>query len=127
MLKDSHAFSSFSVNDIVKAKEFYGQTLGLKVTSDDGMIWLHFASGGRALVYAKNDHVPATFTILNFPVADLEATVTTLTKNGVVFERYSNPEIKTDSKGSHHGNGRGPSIAWFKDPAGNIVSVLEGE
>jgi catechol 2,3-dioxygenase-like lactoylglutathione lyase family enzyme len=122
MLRDSRAFSGFSVDDIPKAKEFYGGTLGLEVSEAHGMLRLHLAGGSTVFVYPKPNHVPATFTILNFPVDDIEDAVDRLTKRGVRFERYEG-ELKTDSKGTFRG--RKPLIAWFKDPAGNILSVLE--
>lgn len=124
MLKGSKAFSGFSVNDVQKAKEFYGRTLGLDVSEDKGTLNLHLAGGTRVLVYPKPNHVPATFTILNFPVEDVEKAVDALAGRGVRFERYEG-DIKTDEKGIFRG--RGPLIAWFRDPAGNILSVLEDE
>jgi catechol 2,3-dioxygenase-like lactoylglutathione lyase family enzyme len=123
MLTTSKAFSGFSVNDIPKAKEFYGRTLGLKVSESNGMLHLHFDGGAEVLVYPKPNHTPATFTILNFPVKSVDATVDELAQRGVRFEVYDLPDLKTDGKGVHRG--RGPAIAWFKDPAGNILSVLE--
>jgi len=122
MLTDSKAFSGFSVNDIAKAKEFYGGTLGLKVSESKGLLNLHISGGGKILIYPKPNHAPATFTVLNFPVANIEEAVKELTKRGVRFERYEG-DIKTDEKGIFRGGG--PLIAWFKDPAGNILSVLE--
>ena len=125
MLKDSHAFSSFSVNDIRKAKEFYGETLGLEVSEEDmGVLMLHLAGGTKVIAYPKPNHSPATFTILNFPVASVDKAVDELTKRGVRFEIYDEPDLKTDERGISRGGG-GPVIAWFKDPAGNILSVLE--
>jgi predicted enzyme related to lactoylglutathione lyase len=123
MLSDSHAFSGFSVDNIQKAKEFYGRTLGLAVSEANGMLKLHLTGGATVLMYPKANHVPATFTILNFPVDDVEQAVYELTKRGVRFEVYNEPDIKTDGKGIFRGGG--PIIAWFKDPAGNILSVLE--
>ena len=123
MLTDSKAFSGFSVNDIGQAKAFYGQTLGLKVSDAHGMLHLHLGSGATVLVYAKPNHTPATFTILNFPVKSVDTAVNELAKRGVRFEIYDAPGLKTDEKGIFRG--RGPVIAWFKDPAGNILSVLE--
>jgi predicted enzyme related to lactoylglutathione lyase len=123
MLRNSKAFSGFAASDIQKAKEFYGKTLGLKVSEDHGMLTLHLAGGNNVLIYPKPNHVPATFTVLNFPVNDVDLAVDELTKRGVRFEIYDLPEIKTDKKGIMRGNG--PTIAWFKDPAGNILSVLE--
>lgn len=125
MFKNTKAFSGFSVNDLKKAKAFYGDTLGLEVSElEMGHLDLHIAGGSHILIYPKSDHTPATFTILNFPVADIEEAVDQLTKLGISFEQYDQPEIKTDAKGIARGNG-GPNIAWFKDPAGNILSVLE--
>ena len=123
MLGDSKAFSGFSVNDIEKAKEFYSRTLGLKVSETNGLLTLHLAGGSNVLIYPKPNHTPATFTVLNFPVDDMDQAVDELTKRGVRFEIYDLPDIKTDKKGIMRGNG--PSIAWFKDPAGNILSVIE--
>ena len=119
MLKDSKAYSGFSVNDIPAAKAFYGDTLGVEVTGDE-MLTLKLGSGARVLVYPTPNHEPATFTGLNFPVADVEAAVDELTSRGITFEQYGG-EIATDEKGiMRHG---GPYIAWFKDPAGNILAV----
>ncbi len=123
MLEDSNAFSGFSVNDIPKAKEFYGRTLGLKVSESNGLLTLHLAGGNNVLIYPKPNHAPATFTVLNFPVDDVDQAVDELTKRGVRFEIYDLPDIKTDKKGIMRGNG--PTIAWFKDPAENILSVIE--
>ena len=125
MLEDSKAFSGFAVPDVEKAKEFYGKTLGLKVSEDHGMLRLHLSGGNNVLVYPKPNHVPATFTILNFPVDDIDQAVDKLSKRGVHFEIYDKPDLKTDEKGIMRG--KGPTIAWFKDPAGNILSVLESE
>src|SRR5438046_8851473 len=125
MLEASKAFSGFSANDIEKAKEFYGKTLGLKVSESHGVLMLHLAGDNIVLVYPKPNHVPATFTVLNFPVKDVDQAVDELTKRGVRFEIYDLPDIKTDKKGIMRGNGQ--TIAWFKDPAGNILSVLERE
>jgi catechol 2,3-dioxygenase-like lactoylglutathione lyase family enzyme len=122
MLRESHAFSGFSVDDIQKAKEFYTRTLGLDVSESNGLLELHLAGGATVLIYPKPNHAPATFTILNFPVDNIEEAVDRLTKSGVRFERYEG-NIKTDEKGIFRGGG--PLIAWFKDPAGNILSVLE--
>jgi catechol 2,3-dioxygenase-like lactoylglutathione lyase family enzyme len=124
MFKDTKAFSGFSVNDIPKAKAFYGQTLGLEVTEEHGMLTLHLATGGKILIYPKADHTPATYTILNFPVGDIDHAVAALRSKGVTFEQYDN---LTDESGIARGiaNQQGPDIAWFKDPAGNILSVLK--
>lgn len=124
MLKASHAFSGFSTDDIGKAKEFYGRTLGLEVSEEHGLLNLHLGGGADVLIYPKDNHAPATFTVLNFPVDDVDKTVDELTKRGVRFEIYTEPSIKTDAKGISRDNG-GPTIAWFKDPAGNILSVLD--
>ena len=123
MLRDSKAFSGFAAPDLAKVREFYGQVLGLEVTEEHGVLTVHLAGGNNVLIYPKADHVPATFTILNFPVANVDQAVDELSKRGVRFETYDGPEIKTDEKGIMRGNG--PTIAWFKDPAGNILSVLE--
>ncbi|HEX4708235.1 MAG TPA: VOC family protein [Candidatus Udaeobacter sp.] len=123
MLKDSKAFSGFSAGDIQTAKKFYSETLGLDVTESHGLLTLRLAGGHNVLIYPKPNHVPATFTVLNFPVKDVDLAVDELTKRGVRFENYDLPEIKTDKKGIMRGNG--PTIAWFKDPAGNILSVIE--
>jgi catechol 2,3-dioxygenase-like lactoylglutathione lyase family enzyme len=127
MLKDTNAFSGFSVNDIERAKEFYGGTLGLEVTESNGMLSLKLGSGATVFVYPKDNHQPATFTILNFPVADVDQCVDVLSGRGVSFEQYDFPEIKTDEKGIMRGQGQGPDIAWFQDPAGNILSVLKDD
>lgn len=127
MFKDTKAFSGFSVDDLQKAKAFYSQTLGLNVSEEEmGALTLHIAGGTNILIYPKDNHTPATFTILNFPVANVEQAVDELTRRGVRFEIYDEPDLKTDTKGISRGNG-GPTIAWFKDPAGNILSVLEVE
>jgi predicted enzyme related to lactoylglutathione lyase len=126
MFKDTKAFSSFSVNDLSAAKEFYRETLGLEVSEVPemkGLLYLHNANEDRILVYEKPDHTPASFTILNFPVKDIEKTVDELASRGVQFEQYEG-EIKTDEKGISR---NGPPVAWFKDPAGNIISVIEFE
>jgi len=123
MLKNSHAFPSFSVNDVKKAKDFYGRTLGLEVVEEDRGLELHVAGGFRVFVYPKQNHAPATFTILNFPVDDVEEAVAELKKRGVRFEIYTEGEIKTDEKGIMRDHGM--KMAWFKDPAGNFLSVLE--
>lgn len=126
MFKDTKAFSGFSVNDIEKAKAFYQDTLGLKVTNEEmGGLALHIAgNNNNVFIYLKPNHTPATYTILNFQVDDVEKTVDELTKRGVKFEHYDYPQLKTDEKGISRNNG-GPTIAWFTDPAGNILSVLE--
>jgi len=123
MLGESKAFSGFAADDIQKAKDFYGRTIGLKVSESNGPLTLHLAGGNDVFIYPKPNHVPATFTVLNFPVDDVALTMKELTKRGVRFEIYNLPDIKTDKKGIMRGNG--PTIAWFKDPAGNILSVLQ--
>ena len=123
MLKDTHAFSGFSTDDIPRAKEFYQGTLGLDVTEENEMLTLKFPSGQSVLIYPKGDaHQPATFTVLNFPVDDIDTTVDELVAAGVTFERYGE-DASQDERGVSRGYG--PPIAWFKDPAGNILSVLE--
>ena len=119
MFENTRAFSGFAVNDIARAKEFYGQTLGVRVSEANGMLHLHLAGDRDTLVYPKSDHTPATFTILNFPVPDIESAVEQLAARGVTFEKY--PGV--DAKGIFRKGG--PLIAWFKDPAGNILSVLQ--
>ena len=124
MFKDTKAFSGFSVDDIQRAREFYGGTLGLDVSEEHGLLTLHLAGGANVLVYPKDNHEPPSFTILNFPVSDIEAAVDELKRAGVRFESYEG-ELETDEKGIFRGGG--PLIAWFRDPAGNILSVLETE
>ena|SRR5437660_9507067 len=126
MFKDTKAFSSFSVDDVQKAKKFYGETLGLEVSESYGgsLLELHVGGGMNILIYPKTNHSPATFTILNFPVDNLEQAVDDLTKRGVRFEIYNEGDVKTDEKGISLSS-EGPKIAWFKDPAGNVLSVLE--
>jgi predicted enzyme related to lactoylglutathione lyase len=119
MIDGTRAFSGFSVDDIAAAKAFYSQVLGLTVTEQNGMLNLEIGGDKQVLVYPKNNHEPATYTVLNFPVSDIEATVDQLRAEGVRFEAYPN----VDEKGIFRGGG--PLIAWFTDPAGNILSVLE--
>jgi len=119
----TRAFSSFSVDDIAAAKSFYGDTLGLRVSEADGLLTLHIAGDRDILVYPKADHTPATFTILNLPVDDIEQAVDELTERGVRLERYPQFEADTDEKGVWRGEG--PPIAWFIDPAGNVLSVIQ--
>ena len=122
MFKDTKAFSGFSVNDIQNAKLFYSGILGLNVTEGNmGILTLHLAGGGTVIIYPKPNHVPATFTVLNFAVNSVEKAVDELNAMGISFEKYEG--IESDEKGIVRGNG--PVIAWFKDPAGNIISVLE--
>jgi catechol 2,3-dioxygenase-like lactoylglutathione lyase family enzyme len=123
MFKDTYAFSGFSVADTQKAKVFYSHTLGLDVSEAHGLLTLHIAGGRNILVYPKANHMPATFTILNFPVSNIEQAIEDLTRCGVRFEVYPEGDLQTDEKGIFRG--QGPKIAWFKDPAGNILSVLE--
>lgn len=124
MFKDTHAFSSFSTDNIEKANEFYDSTLGLDATNMSIGLELKIAGGGSVFIYPKGEaHKPADFTVLNFPVADIDKAVDELTSRGIKFESYGG-DIKTDEKGIlRGGEGRGPSVAWFKDPAGNILSV----
>ncbi len=121
MLAHSKAFSGFAVDDIAAAKQFYGETLGLNVSEEHGMLTLHLAGGTEILIYPKPDYTPATYTILNFPVADIDAAVDALIERGVRCEHYDG--IETDERGIMRSDG--PPIAWFTDPAGNILSVLE--
>jgi catechol 2,3-dioxygenase-like lactoylglutathione lyase family enzyme len=123
MFKVNEAFSSFSVNDLQKAKEFYTNTLGLKVSETKEGLELN-AGGTGVFIYPKPNHAPATFTVLNFPVDDIDQAVASLKEQGVRFEQYNLPDLKTDKDGVARGP-HGPQIAWFKDPAGNILSVLE--
>lgn len=126
MIKPNNAFSGFSVNDISKSKEFYAGILGMKVKDGEmGTLNLIIASGSTVIVYPKPNHVPAEFTILNFPVSNIDEAVDELTEKGITFLKYDNETIKTDHKGVMRGNG--PDIAWFSDPAGNILSVIETE
>lgn len=125
MFKNAKAFSSFSTNDIPKARAFYSTVLGLDVSEDSemGLLTLHLATGADVMVYPKgNEHQPATFTILNFPVDHIEEAVDELARRGVRFEQYEG-DVETDEKGIFRGGG--VSIAWFQDPAGNILSVLQ--
>ena len=124
MFRDSHAYAGFSTNDIAKATEFYAQALGLEVSEGMGNLMLDLAGGAHVLIYPKDNHEPATFTVLNFPVDDIDAAVDTLKSAGITFERYEGME--QDERGIARGRaaGQGPDIAWFKDPAGNILSVL---
>jgi len=122
MFATTKAFSGFSVDDLAAARQFYGDTLGLRVSEDNGLLTLHIAGDRDILVYPKPNHTPATFTILNFPVDDIDEAVDELTKRGVAFERYEG--FEQDEKGIDR-SGDGPPIAWFTDPAGNICAVLQ--
>jgi catechol 2,3-dioxygenase-like lactoylglutathione lyase family enzyme len=122
MFDSSDAFSGFSVDDVQKAQRFYGETLGMTVSEVNGLLRLTVANGGQVLVYPKPNHEPATFTVLNFPVSDVESAVDDLTARGVTFQRYDG--FDQDDKGIFRGGG--PLIAWFTDPAGNVLSVVEG-
>ncbi|MGY0006944.1 VOC family protein [Micromonospora sp. I033] len=124
MFRDTKAFSGFSVDDPDRAERFYTDVLGLRVSRDDamgGLLTLHLAGDRPVLVYPKPDHRPATYTVLNFPVPDIDRAVDELVARGVRFERYDG--MPQDDKGVMRGNG--PSIAWFTDPAGNVLSVLQ--
>jgi len=123
MFKDTPAFSGFSVNNLEAAKTFYNQTLGVEVREDEMGLTLKISNGNNIFIYPKENHTPATYTILNFVVEDIDQAVDQLTLKGIVFEQY--PEM-TDQKGIARGkaNNQGPDIAWFKDPSGNILSVL---
>lgn len=125
MFKDTKAFSGYSVDDVVAAKAFYGDTLGIEVREEEmGILVLDLAGGDRpTLLYPKDDHRPATFTVLNFPVDDVPGAVAALRERGVAFERYEGTDVETDDDGVFRGGG--PLIAWFKDPAGNVLSVIE--
>ncbi len=121
MFADTKAFSGFAVDDLDKAQAFYGETLGLKTSEEYGLLTLHLAGDRPTLVYPKPDHTPATYTILNFPVDNIDKAVDELAARGVRFETYDG--FEQDEKGISRGEG--PYIAWFKDPAGNLLSVLQ--
>lgn len=124
MFKETKAFSGYSVDDIAKAKEFYHGILGLDVKDGmEGILELHIKGSTPVILYPKPNHEPATFTVLNFPVPDIEKAVQQLKNKGVAFESYNMKDLKTDSDNIFRGGG--PHIAWFKDPAGNILSVLK--
>jgi len=123
VFKNSKVFSGFSVNDLQKAKEFYSKTLSFDVSEMGGFLNLHIGNDAKVLIYPKSNHIPATFTVLNLPVDNIEQAVDELTRRGVRFEIYNEADLKTDEKGICRDDG--PNIAWFKDPAGNILSVLE--
>jgi catechol 2,3-dioxygenase-like lactoylglutathione lyase family enzyme len=120
MLGDTKAYSGFAVDDLERAREFYAGTLGLRTSVDHGLMWLHLAGGRGTLVYPQPGATPASYTILNFEVDDIEAAVDGLAARGVRFERYD--DVEQDERGIARGDG--PDIAWFKDPAGNVLSVL---
>jgi catechol 2,3-dioxygenase-like lactoylglutathione lyase family enzyme len=123
MFDNTKAFSGFAVDDVEKARQFYGETLGLKTSEENGLLTLHLAGDRPTLVYPKPDHTPANYTILNFPVDDIESAVDELVARGVRFERYDGMDQDQDERGIFHGGG--PYIAWFTDPAGNVLSVLQ--
>jgi len=123
MFKEVKSFSGFSVKDVAIAKEFYSQTLGLEVSETMGQLILNLAGGANVLVYGKENHVPATYTVLNFPVKDLKAAMQQLRNKGLKFIIYKEEGFETDDEGVFHGGG--PEIAWFKDPSDNILSVLQ--
>ena len=125
MLETSKAFSGIAVKDIAQARHFFGEVLGLRVDEGEmGMLVLRPTGASPILLYPKPDHVPATYTVLNFPVEDVAATVAALTERGVAFEHYEGSEVETDDDGVFRGGG--PLIAWFTDPSGNVMSVMEG-
>ena len=121
MFATTKAFSGFAVDDVEKARKFYGETLGLKTSEEYGLLTLHLAGDRPTLVYPKPGHTPANYTILNFPVDDIDGAVDDLVARGVRFERYDG--FEQDEKGI--ARGEGPYIAWFRDPAGNVLSVLQ--
>jgi predicted enzyme related to lactoylglutathione lyase len=121
MFANTKAFSGFAVDDLEKARAFYGDTLGIRTSEQYGLMTLHLAGDRDTLVYPKPDHTPATYTILNFPVDDIDAAVDALVERGVRFERYEGAD--QDERGIFRGEG--PYIAWFTDPAGNVLSVLQ--
>ena len=129
ILKDAPVFASFAVKDLDPAREFYGRTLGLTVRDDKemGIFAIHAPDKSHVMVYPKPDHEPAVFTVLNLQVHDIDEAVDALTSAGVKFEHYDTADMKTDAKGVVRGDKGGPSIAWFRDPSGNIVSVMEGK
>ena len=123
MIKQNQAFSSFSVKDLQQAKQFYGEVLQMEVEENEYALELNIGNNKKVMVYAKENHTPASFTVLNFPVNNIDEAVETLKSKGIQFERYNEPDLTTDEKGIMRGNG--PLIAWFKDPFGNILSVLQ--
>jgi catechol 2,3-dioxygenase-like lactoylglutathione lyase family enzyme len=125
MFKNTKAFSSFSVDDLQKAKQFYGETLGLEVVESPEGLELHIAGSTPVFVYPSDNYTPPKHTVLNFPVEDVEAAVDELAKRGVSVEHYDLPDLTTDEKGIFRGESGPPAIAWFKDPADHVLSVLE--
>jgi predicted enzyme related to lactoylglutathione lyase len=121
MFADTKAFSGFAVDDVQKAKEFYGDTLGIETSEENGILTLHIAGDRDTIAYPKLGHTPAAYTILNFPVDDIDSAVEGLVERGVTIERYDG--FEQDEKGVFRGGG--PLIAWFKDPAGNVLSVIQ--
>jgi catechol 2,3-dioxygenase-like lactoylglutathione lyase family enzyme len=121
MFANTKAFSGFAVDDVPRAREFYGETLGVRTSEENGLLTLHLAGDRDTIVYPKPDHMPADYTILNFPVEDIEQAVDLLVERGVRLERYEG--FEQDERGIFRGGG--PNIAWFKDPAGNVLAVLE--
>jgi catechol 2,3-dioxygenase-like lactoylglutathione lyase family enzyme len=121
MFADTKAYSGLAVNDLQSAREFYGETLGIKTSEEYGLVWLHLAGGRDTLVYEQSDVTPASYTILNFELDDIDEAVDALAARGVRFERYDG--VKQDDKGVFREEG--PYIAWFKDPSGNVLSVLQ--
>lgn len=122
MLNPNDAFSGFAVDDIEKARQFYGETLGMEVAEEHGFLRLSIGGDKSVFVYQKDDHWPANYTILNFPVEDVDQAVDELTRAGVQFEHYDKPGFRTDERGI--ARGMGPAIAWFRDPSGNILAIL---
>jgi catechol 2,3-dioxygenase-like lactoylglutathione lyase family enzyme len=124
MFKNARTFSSFSVNDLAAARRFYSDTLGFQVSEPMGQLQLELSGGARVFIYQKPDHTPATFTVFNIEVDSVDQAVAALGERGVRFEHYDKDDLKTDAKGIMRGDDGGPTIAWFKDPAGNILSVV---
>jgi catechol 2,3-dioxygenase-like lactoylglutathione lyase family enzyme len=126
MIDGANAFSSFAVKDLDAAERFYSQTLGLEVTKNEdmGLLQLAVGAGKPVMIYPKPDYTPATYTVLNLPVKDIDATVADLKDAGVEFKQYDTEQIKTDEQGIARSDGKGPDIAWFADPSGNIISVI---
>ena len=127
MFKDTKAFSSFSVDDLQKAKQFYGETLGLDVVEIPEGLELRIASSTPVFIYPSSNYTPPKHTVLNFPVDDVEAVVDQLVERGVQMEQYDLPDLRTDERGIFRGDSGPRAIAWFKDPAGHVLSVLQGE